>query len=164
MILTQLHEIGPEIPMVMYSRHRISHVFIVSLDDIGKQDEEWMRQAADTAPVAAWREDDRQLYRPGFKFEMGPFEYVQPSKQGILSVHTLQNILKKNDRVRDLLALVCVQKYEDFRRKDIDADGKTLPASSLTDNLRGIEIEDDDPAEQWKPDDYVPPWEQQDEE
>jgi len=142
----------PDIGQILYRRHDLFHLFIISLECKSRTQMQSVETQINAASVAAIKRPSG-LLEPGFPHETNPFDFLKPIEAGLVSVHQWDRL--DPVRIRDLLALVCVQKYFDFRRKDIDEDGNTIkkPGNALTHQK--------DPADWWKPDDYKAPWEEE---
>lgn len=152
LVTTNLQSVVHEVPAMLSTRHRLAHVFVITLDDSTSRDISIATDTLDAMPVAAIKNPEDAIYKPGFREGTSPLEFIRPSEQGMISVHSFDHIMRKDHfTVRNRIALVAVKKFDDFRRTDIDGDGNTLKEEPFEGWYRWS-FDKSDSSESWKPD------------
>ena len=156
-VVPGLETLSNELPAIMTTRYRVSHIFIVTLSDMTKSQIHHY-EALNEAPVAAHTtEASSNILTPGFADGTPPLTYNNSIEQGMMTVHTVRSLRRGSAEARDRLALVCAQKYENFRRSDIDEEGETITPDIFHDTPRQVhETEKDKQGDEWKPDGWSP--------
>ena len=139
-----------EIPALLSSRHRLSHVFLVGLEESDTRAIPEAIHTLNKAPVFSTRPVDSDILIPCFGEDESRIEDNGSISQGLISLHSLPSIPKKHTQLRDHIALVLALKFQDFRRTDIDEDGNTIERE-LFEDWPGFLNEKDVHGEDWKP-------------
>lgn len=156
MVVPTIAHSAPEIGQELYDGNFNRHLFLVSLDD---RDENLnhARAIIDDAPSTAWLDPESTLLIPGFhKNQSGnEFDSLKPTTQGTVSVYTVMSMHKKYEEILQRIHMILALKYQDFKRTDLDKDGKTIKEEMFegwpqflveTDEQRKRDLE----GEEWK--------------
>lgn len=153
--------IVPQLSEELYGGRTTHHIFLVSLCET-EPDKHIVEQLVNAAPATAKKVNELLIPH---NYADQPLEFTEPTKQGIVSVHTLRSIRANFKPLLQSIWLACAMKYEDYRRTDIDEDGRTIQKDMYEGWDKWIFLtEEEMKADEWKGEGYKAPWEDTDDE